>query len=86
MARQTIGHVDEDGGTDGHQDIGAQTGRPLPVLPLKADQAAEDKGGRQAQSRIDQRYQIDMFKGLQGHGARNAARGALGRQYRDHYH
>ena len=46
--------IDKGGRTHGDQYIGPQTGGPLPVLPLGADQGAENERRDEADQRIDE--------------------------------
>jgi hypothetical protein len=46
--------VDEGGGAHGHQHMRAQAAAALAVLPFGADQRAEDKGGEQADQRVEE--------------------------------
>jgi hypothetical protein len=66
MAAQTVGDVHEDRRTDGHQHVGAQARRALPVLALKPNDSSKDKGGDQAHRCVGGRREVDVLDGLQG--------------------
>lgn len=58
-ARDARGQVDEGGRADRDQHAGPEAGGALPVLPLRADQRAEDEGRGQADHAVEEGVEIE---------------------------
>ncbi len=57
-------HVHENGGAHADQDIRAQAGGALAILPLEAHDAAHQEGGGQTDQRVQDFVRIDGLKSM----------------------